>query len=83
MKKISIVIVISSIVVISLAALGFYLHQEDKAVDAIKTGSSRISKQIDQRKPISFLLLGVDPGADGRVDRGLSDSMMVVILNPV
>jgi len=47
-KKISIVIVISSIVVISLAALGFYLHQEDKAVDAIKTGSSRISKQIDQ-----------------------------------
>lgn len=38
---------------------------------------------FDQRKPISFLLLGVDTGADGRVDRGLSDSMMVVTLNPV
>lgn len=38
MKKISIVIVISSIVVISLAALGFYLHQEDKAVMRLKPG---------------------------------------------
>lgn len=70
------------IIALIVVVLGIYNDQENRAVDAIKTRPNKISKQIDQRKPIAFLLLGVDTGSDGRINRGLSDSMMVVTLNP-
>lgn len=62
--------------------LVFFKINERNAVNTIKTGSNSVSNQINQSKPISFLLLGVDTGSDGRIDRGLSDSMMIATMNP-
>lgn len=47
----------------------------------IYTGSST-AKTTNTNKPISILLLGVDTGADGRITKGNSDTIMVVTINP-
>lgn len=38
---------------------------------------------VDNKKPISILLLGTDTGALGRDYKGRTDSMMVLTLNPI
>ncbi|MBP2058132.1 LCP family protein required for cell wall assembly [Lactobacillus colini] len=45
-------------------------------------GSQNTSAAISQRKPISILVLGVDQGIEGRHDRGNSDTMILLTLNP-
>lgn len=40
------------------------------------------SVELDQKHPISILLLGVDTGDLGRTEQGRSDSMMVATINP-
>ncbi len=71
-------------IVLSILVMGILLFKfyEYKAFKTIKTSSFSVSNKINRRKPISVLLLGVDTGADGRIDRGLSDSMMITTLNP-
>lgn len=71
----------SCLVVISLL-VGGYLYWNQQALKKIKTSQHTVSKKIDTLKPCSFLLLGADTGAFGRVDRGNSDTMLVVTLNP-
>lgn len=75
-------IIFALILFISLSGFLFFKFNEHELFDKIKTGSGSISNKVDQHKPISILLLGVDTGSDGRIDRGLSDSMMIVTLNP-
>jgi len=41
-----------------------------------------VSTSIKNKKAFSILLLGVDTGADGRVDKGNSDTMIVATVNP-
>lgn len=45
---------------------------------------SRTEKEVDLggESPFSILLLGIDTGDMGRVDRGRSDTMMVATMNP-
>ncbi|MSD83905.1 LytR family transcriptional regulator [Lactobacillus curvatus] len=71
-------------IILTILVIGLIIakYTENKAVNTIKTGSSAVSNQINHSQPISFLLLGVDTGSDGRIDRGLSDSMMVATMNP-
>ncbi|MFY1067084.1 LCP family protein [Enterococcus sp. AD013-P3] len=47
-------------------------------------GSAQRKTQLDLKKqePFSILLLGIDTGDLGRTDRGRSDTMMVVTVNP-
>lgn len=45
-------------------------------------GSHNTSTAISQRKPVSILLLGVDQGIEGRHDKGNSDTMILLTLNP-
>lgn len=45
-------------------------------------GSQNTSTAISQRKPVSILLLGVDQGIEGRHDKGNSDTMILLTLNP-
>lgn len=40
------------------------------------------STAIKKGQPFSVLILGVDTGADGRVDKGNSDTLMVATVNP-
>ncbi|MFD1432461.1 LCP family protein [Lacticaseibacillus yichunensis] len=52
----------------------------------VKTKSGKVEKPInttfDGKKPLSILLLGTDTGAFGRSDRGRSDTIIVVTINP-
>lgn len=50
----------------------------DEEVEAIRSSSANLSS----KEPISILLLGVDTGDLGRTERGRSDTMMVVTVNP-
>ncbi|WP_334329572.1 LCP family protein [Companilactobacillus sp. HBUAS59699] len=77
-----IIIGLISILVIIGVALGIYVYQSKKALDSIDNNQNSVSNKIQNGKPISVLLLGADTGADGRVDRGNSDTMMIITLNP-
>ncbi|AXN36518.1 LytR family transcriptional regulator [Latilactobacillus curvatus] len=44
--------------------------------------TKKAAKTIKHKKPFSILLLGVDTGAEGRVDKGNSDTMIVATVNP-
>ena len=37
---------------------------------------------LPNKKPFAVLLLGVDTGADGRIEKGNSDTMIVAVVNP-
>ena len=50
----------------------------DEEVDQVRSSSADLSS----KDPISILLLGVDTGDLGRTERGRSDTMMVVTVNP-
>lgn len=77
-----IIIGLIAVLVIIGIALGAYVYQGKKALDSIDNNQTSVSQKINEGKPISVLLLGADTGADGRVDRGNSDTMMIVSLNP-
>lgn len=83
MKKLKIVsIVIGVILVIVLAIGGLFVYRNQDALNSLNTNKTSVSKKINQGKPFSILLLGADTGTDGRVDRGNSDTMMLLTLNP-
>lgn len=46
------------------------------------TKQRNVSKELQEKKPISILLMGTDTGALGRDYKGRTDSMMVITLNP-
>lgn len=41
-----------------------------------------VNKELDEKKPLSILLMGTDTGALGRDYKGRTDSMMILTLNP-
>ncbi|SPC40169.1 LCP family glycopolymer transferase [Latilactobacillus fuchuensis] len=45
-------------------------------------GNKTVSTAIKNKKTFSVLLLGVDTGAEGRIDKGNSDTMIVATINP-
>ncbi|MFD1671067.1 LCP family protein [Agrilactobacillus yilanensis] len=47
-----------------------------------QTAEKTAAEKIAQKKPLALLLLGVDTGAFGRNYQGLTDTMMVLTLNP-
>lgn len=46
------------------------------------TNGQTPSTAIKKGRPFSVLILGVDTGADGRIDKGNSDTLMVATVNP-
>lgn len=62
-------------------AIGVQVHQaQNRYQTKIYTGTS--ADNVNTSKPISLLLLGTDTGADGRITKGNSDTIMVVTINP-
>lgn len=83
MKKLKIIsIVIGVILVVALGFGGFFIYRTEQSLKSLDTNKTSVSKKIDKGKPFSILLLGADTGTDGRVDRGNSDTMMLLTLNP-
>ncbi|WP_367366607.1 LCP family protein [Leuconostoc pseudomesenteroides] len=80
------------IVIVSAILGAVYLHTVQKSVNRSYSATGlhsegSVSNLIQKKKPISFLVLGTDVGTEGGfgTDRnrvGLTDSMMVVTINP-
>ncbi|APU72240.1 LCP family protein [Companilactobacillus crustorum] len=70
------------IVVVLLAIGGVFIYRTQQSLNALDTNNKSVSTKIKDGKPFSILLLGADTGTDGRVDRGNSDTMMLLTLNP-
>lgn len=80
------------IVVVSAVFGGVYWHNVQKSVNHSYSATGlnsegSVSNLIQKKKPISFLVLGTDVGTDGgfgtnRNRVGLTDSMMIITINP-
>ncbi|WP_416353862.1 LCP family protein [Agrilactobacillus fermenti] len=65
-------------------AYAFRLYSQAKtAVNATyhPVDDKKVSTNIKNGKPLSILLLGVDTGAEGRIDKGNSDTMILTTIN--
>lgn len=60
----------------------FKLQTIQKNFDQVSTSDAQTSTAITKQRPFTVLLLGVDTGAQGRIDRGNSDTMIVASVNP-
>lgn len=75
------------IVVIGIYVIDVY-RKIDNTTDEIYEPIEEVEKiressaDLSSKEPISILLLGVDTGDLGRTERGRSDTMMVVTVNP-
>lgn len=79
-KRIVITIVVLLVII---AGLGFSFYKANQnALKSVHSSKTTVSKRIEQGKPFSILLLGADTGTDGRVDRGNSDTIMMITVNP-
>ncbi|KJW11654.1 LCP family protein [Levilactobacillus spicheri] len=83
--------VIVVIFLLLFVGIGAYAMQRYRSVKDTINSSFRasgvqkernVTNQLKNKKPISILLLGTDTGEFNRTDRGRTDSMMVVTLNP-
>lgn len=59
-----------------------YYQTKQTANSIYKASDENASAVVKQKKPLSILLLGIDTGADGRTDKGRSDTMIVATINP-
>lgn len=59
-----------------------YYQTKQIANKIYKASDENASAVVKQKKPLSILLLGIDTGADGRTDKGRSDTMIVATINP-
>lgn len=71
------------------AVIGYFVYRDVRSTtDSVYEELSgqemkRDSKvDVDRGEPFSVLLMGVDTGAEGRVEKGRSDTMMVMTINP-
>lgn len=80
-------IVIGVLALIAIFFAGVAWHNlksttDDMYSSAGATKSRDAQKVLDQKKPVSILLLGTDTGALGRNYKGRTDTMMIMTLNP-
>ena len=92
-KKNKVVRFIFSFLLLFLVVVGIYVfdvyrnvdNTTDKIYEPVDEEVKKVrasSANLNSKDPISILLLGVDTGDLGRTERGRSDTMMVVTVNP-
>ncbi len=76
-------LILLAIIIVGFVVFAIRFINAAKNASALmyKDDGAHVSQLIEKKKPISILLLGIDTGADGRVDRGNSDTMIVLTLN--
>ncbi|MFD1319045.1 LCP family protein [Loigolactobacillus zhaoyuanensis] len=75
--------VIAAILLIGGGFVAYAYYQTKQTASKIyKASDSNASAVVKQKKPLSILLLGIDTGADGRTDKGRSDTMILATINP-
>ncbi|KRM71522.1 LCP family protein [Lacticaseibacillus brantae] len=63
-------------------ALRLYSQTKYALGDTYRLANGKVATEIQDKKPFAALLLGVDTGADGRIDKGNSDTMIIAVVNP-
>ena len=58
------------------------IHDDVTKDTIVHTSREKEKLQLNRDTPFSILLLGIDTGDKGRVDRGRSDTIMVMTINP-
>lgn len=58
------------------------IHDDVTDDTIVHTSREKDKIQLNQKTPFSILLLGIDSGDKGRIDRGRSDTIMVMTVNP-
>ncbi|KRN30182.1 Transcriptional regulator [Lactobacillus selangorensis] len=82
-RKIAILIVFVLLFSVGAYALRLWEQTQDTANSIFKQiDGNKVSTNIKDKKPFAILLLGVDTGADGRIDKGNSDTMIIATINP-
>lgn len=83
------ILAISGVLVVILSLIAFFsIHRAKSVIDKTYKGTQvnnqdrSLSSLLAAGRPISVLLLGTDTGELGRTDRGRTDSMMLVTINP-
>ncbi|MGE9898503.1 LCP family protein [Limosilactobacillus reuteri] len=79
--------VVGVLILIALFFAGMAWHNLKSTTDdmynsAGATKSRDAQKVLEQKRPVSILLLGTDTGALGRDYKGRTDTMMIMTLNP-
>lgn len=84
LKKLKFIVIafILSILIVTGSAFYFKIHQIQTSFDTASTANVHTSQAIAKQKSFTVLLLGVDTGAEGRMDRGNSDTMILASVNP-
>ena len=84
----NVVLTVILLILVGSVAFGMYRYRnvKDSINNSFKASGIQkerdVTKQLADKKPISILLLGTDTGEFNRTDRGRTDSMMIVTLNP-
>ncbi|GLB46352.1 LytR family transcriptional regulator [Philodulcilactobacillus myokoensis] len=80
------ILIVLAVIIVAIIGVGGYamhnLHQASKNSYQPATAKNSRPDAVNQKHPISILLLGTDTGALGRDYKGRTDSMMLVTLNP-
>ena len=72
-----------TLIVIGGGVAAFALHNTTSKIHSMNSSLSKASDtKTSAGKPVSYLLLGTDTGALGRTEKGRTDTMMVMTVNP-
>lgn len=72
-----------TLIVIGGGVAAIALHNTTSKIHSMDSSLSKASDtKTSADKPVSYLLLGTDTGALGRTEKGRTDTMMVMTLNP-
>ena len=72
-----------TLIVIGGGVAAFALHNTTSKIHSMDSSLSKASDtKTSAVKPVSYLLLGTDTGALGRTEKGRTDTMMVMTVNP-
>ena len=72
-----------TLIVIGGGVSAFALHNTTSKIHSMDSSLSKASDtKTSAGKPVSYLLLGTDTGALGRTEKGRTDTMMVMTVNP-
>lgn len=85
-KKVVLWIIGILVVLIGVVAFAAYHKANQVANDVYKASGAKSVRNADkilqEQKPVSILFMGTDTDFGGRTDKGRTDSMMVITLNP-
>lgn len=72
-----------TLIVIGGGVAAFALHNTTSKIHSMDSSLSKASDtKTSAGKPVSYLLLGTDTGALGRTEKGRTDTMIVMTVNP-